>query len=250
MSKKMLFNASAALVFSVGLSVVSYAQESTPTPMPTPVESPSPSPSPMMTPTPAPSPSPMMPTPTPTPVETTPASLPAPATTPEVVAVPVPVPVAVEKPKTAEAVTNVTGNQVGEKKAMTETVASTYDVPLLNVPSFGEKTTEINVKFAGELEGLKGKAYITRHKDGVSRIKMRFDDMKMAPKQKRYVLWAVAPDKSYTKIGQVINSGEKQEGEVRGETNLKDFGLFVTMEDDEVTNPTGKVYAPFGSGGL
>jgi hypothetical protein len=218
MSKKMLFNVGTALVFSVGLSVGASAQESVPPPPP--------------------------------PVETTPASVTAPPPAPAVVAVPVPVPVAVEKPKTAEAVTNVTSNSTGEKKAMTETVASTYDVPLLGVQGFGEKTTEIKVKFAGELEGLKGKAYITRHKDGVSQIKMRFDDMKMAPKQKRYVLWAVAPDKSYTKIGQVINSGEKQEAEVRGETNLSDFGLFVTLEENEVTNPTGKAYAPFGVGGL
>lgn len=235
MTKKTLFNIGAAVFFSVGLSVSAFAQESTPTPTPGPTQSPSPAPSPMESPSPVPSPMPSPTTPSPTP-------------TPEVV--PVAVPVAVEKPKTAEAVTNVTNTGVEDKKATTETVSSTYDVPLLNVPSFGEKTMEIKVKFAGELEGLKGKAYITRKKDGVSQIKMRFDDMKMAPKQKRYVLWAVAPDKSYTKIGQVINSGEKQEAEVRGETNLNDFGLFVTQEEKDVTTPTGTTYAPFSVGGM
>ncbi len=238
MTKKIIFNAGAAVILSVGLSISAFAQESTPTPTPTPVEAPtpSPSPSPMESPMPSPSPSPTSPSPSPTP-QVVP------------VAVPVAVPVETEKPKTAEAVTNVTTTGIENKKATTETVSSTYDVPLLNVPSFNG-TTEIKVKFAGELEGLKGKAYITRKKDGVSQIKMRFDDMKMAPKQKRYVLWAVAPDKSYTKIGQVINTGEKQEAEVRGETNLNDFGLFVTQEEKEVTAPTGTVYAPFSIGGM
>lgn len=240
MSKKMLFKISAALAFSIGLSMSASAQESTPTPAPTPMQSPSPMPSPIESPmptpveSPSPAPTPMMPSPTPSPV---------------VQVVPVAVPVVVEEPKKAEAVTvTKTGSQ--DKKATTETVASTYDVPLLNVPSFNNKTTEIKVKFAGELEGLKGKAYITPNKDGVTQIKMRFDDMKMAPKQKRFVLWAVAPDKSYTKIGQVINSGDKQEAEIRGETALADFGLFVTQEEADVTTPSGNVYSPLGVGGL
>lgn len=241
MNKRMLFNMSAALAFSVGLSISASAQESTPTPAPTPTESPSPAPSPMESPLPAPvespspTPSPMMPSPSPTPAaEVVPAALPAP----------------VEGPKKAEAVTNITSTGAQDKKATTETVSSTYDVPLLNVPSFNNKTTEIKVKFAGELEGLKGKAYITPHKDGVTQIKMRFDDMKLAPKQKRFVLWAVAPDKSYTKIGQVINTGENRESEISGETALSDFGLFVTQEETDVATPTGNVYSPFGIGNL
>jgi hypothetical protein len=129
--------------------------------------------------------------------------------------------------------------------AGTAPVASTYDVPLLGISSLGGKDTEIRIQFSGELEGLKGKAYIDPRKDGATQIKMRFDDMKMAPKQKRYVLWAVSPDKKYTKIGQVINTGQRQEAEIRGETAFSDFGLFVTMEETDVTEPTGTVYAPF-----
>lgn len=123
-------------------------------------------------------------------------------------------------------------------------VASTYEVPLLGVTSL-KGDTEIRVQFTGELEGLKGKAYIDPLKDGSTKIKMRFDDMKMAPKQKRFVLWAVSPEKSYTKIGQVINTGKRQEAEIRGETALSDFGLFVTVEDKDVTQPSGTIYAPF-----
>jgi hypothetical protein len=129
--------------------------------------------------------------------------------------------------------------------ATTDTVGSTYDVPLLNVPAFNNKTTEIRINFAGELGGLKGKAYLDPGQKGVTQVKMRFDDMKMAPKDKRYVLWASAPDGTYTKLGQVINNGRRQESEIRSETALRDFGLFVTVEEADVTSPTSKTYSVF-----
>lgn len=129
--------------------------------------------------------------------------------------------------------------------AGTQTVSSAYNVPLLGVSGFEKGETEIRVKFSGELEGLKGKAYLDNSKTGLTKIKMRFDDMKMAPKQKRYVLWAVSAAKEYTKIGQVINNGERAEAEIRGETALKDFGLLVTVEDKDVLRPSGKMYSTF-----
>lgn len=127
--------------------------------------------------------------------------------------------------------------------ASSDTVVSTYDVPLLGVPTFNGKTTEIRVNFSGELQGLKGKAYINAVKGGVTQIKMRFDDMKMAPKEKRYVLWAVSEDKKYTKIGQVINNGNRAESEIRGETSMPDFGLMVTIEDKDVDQPISTIYS-------
>jgi hypothetical protein len=129
--------------------------------------------------------------------------------------------------------------------AATTEVDSTYQVPLLNVPSFGNKTTEIRIAFAGELQGLKGKAYIDPGKKGATQVKMRFDDMKMAPKEKRFVLWASSADGKYTKLGQVINTGDRQESEIRSETAMTDFGLFVTMEEKDVNQPTGKIYSTF-----
>lgn len=138
------------------------------------------------------------------------------------------------------------GKEAKEKQvATTGEVASTYSVPLLNVPSFDNKTTEIRIAFSGDLQGLKGKAYVDPRKDGATQVKMRFDDMKMAPKDKRFVLWASSADGKYTKLGQVINTGERQESEIRSETSMKDFGLFVTMEDTDVTQPTGKTYSTF-----
>ncbi len=132
-----------------------------------------------------------------------------------------------------------------DQKATTAEVASTYSVPLLGVPAFEKGTTEIKINFSGDLAGLKGKAYIDPRDDGSTQIKMRFDDMKMAPKNKRFVLWASAADGSYTKLGQVVNTGERQEGEIRSETALKDFGLFVTVEEADVETPTSKVYSVF-----
>ena len=133
----------------------------------------------------------------------------------------------------------------GKQVAGSQDISSTYEVPLLGVTGFKKGETEIRVNFSGELEGLKGKAYIDSGKQGVSKIKMRFDDMKLAPKEKRYVLWAVSPTKEYTKIGQVINTGKRQESEIRGETALKDFGLFVTVEDKDVLQPTSKIFSAF-----
>jgi hypothetical protein len=139
------------------------------------------------------------------------------------------------------------GKEAKEKQvASTDVVASTYNVPLLNVPSFDNKTTEIRVAFNGELQGLKGKAYIDPRKDGATQVKMRFDDMKMAPKDKRFILWASSADGKYTKLGQVVNTGERQESEIRSETSMTDFGLFVTLEDTDVAQPTGKIYSTFG----
>jgi hypothetical protein len=132
--------------------------------------------------------------------------------------------------------------------AGSQTVTSTYNVPLLGIAGLEKGETEIRINFSGELQGLKGKAYVDSSKEGVTKIKMRFDDLKMAPKEKRYVLWAVSPETTYTKIGQIINTGKRQEAEIRGETALKDFGLFVTVEDTDVTQPTSTIYSPFSIG--
>ena len=121
--------------------------------------------------------------------------------------------------------TRITSSGGTKSVAVTDTVASTYDVPLLDVDSMNNKTTEIRIDFSGELSGLKGKAYLDPgKKSGITQVKMRFDDMKYAPKEKRFVLWASAPDGTYTKLGQVVNSGKRQESEIRSETELKDFG--------------------------
>jgi hypothetical protein len=125
-----------------------------------------------------------------------------------------------------------------------DVVAGAYEVPLLNVPKFKAKSNEVKIKFGGELSGLEGKAYIDREK-GATKIRMHFDDMKKVPANTRFILWASAPDGTYTKLGQVINSGRREETEIKSETALTDFGLFVTAENTDVPQPTSKVYSVF-----
>lgn len=141
----------------------------------------------------------------------------------------------------------ITSTEENKQVATTTAVTSTYEVPLLDVPKFS-KTAEIRINFTGDLAGLKGKAYVDPTKGGVTKVKMRFDDMKMAPKNKRFILWASSPDGKFTKLGQVINTGKRQESEIRSETALTDFGLFVTVEDTDVNEPSSTVYAPFTIG--
>jgi hypothetical protein len=134
----------------------------------------------------------------------------------------------------------------GEKKAVARAsrVDAAYDVPMLDVPKFHGKTTEVRVKFGGELSGLDGKAYI-KPEGGKTSIKMRFGDMRKVPQDKRFVLWASGSDGSFTKIGQVVNSPSRDEAEIRGETAMTDFGLLLTVEDTDVEQPTSKIYSSF-----
>jgi hypothetical protein len=119
-----------------------------------------------------------------------------------------------------------------------------YDVPLLNVATFGNKEREVKMKFGGELDGLEAKAYITPAKGG-TKVRMHFDDMNKVPKNKRFTLWTYSPDGQYAKLGSVINSGKRDEAAIKSETALSDFGLFVTAEDADVTVPTSRVYSVF-----
>jgi len=121
---------------------------------------------------------------------------------------------------------------------------SAYDVPMLNLSTFGDREREVKMKFTGELNGLEGKAYIHREK-GATRVRMHFDDMNKVPKNKRFTLWTYSPDGQYTKLGSVINSGRRDEAAIKSETTLSDFGLFVTAEDADVTTPTSHVYSVF-----
>ena len=122
-----------------------------------------------------------------------------------------------------------------------------YDVPLLNISTFPDTEREIKMKFDGELSGLEGKAYVDRE-DGTTKVRMHFDDLKKVPAGKKFVLWTVSPTDAYTKLGQIVNSGKREDGEITSETSLTDFGLFITAEDAEVTVPTSRTYTVFRVG--
>jgi hypothetical protein len=140
---------------------------------------------------------------------------------------------------------------VGTRVAATTTTATTpagtvigttnYSVPMLGIPSFkrGEDTS-VKVNLGGEMTGSRVNFVIEPRKDGPVTIKARFHELKEAPAGKRYVLWAVSPDNQFVKIGQIINTANRNEAEIRGEVSLADFGLLITTEDAN-ERPTGPV---------
>jgi hypothetical protein len=138
------------------------------------------------------------------------------------------------------------GGAVGERVSATTTSgvtpATSYTVPMLNIPGFRRGTdTEMKIKFAGAMTGSRANVIITPRKDGPSEVKIRFHELKEAPAGQVYVVWAVSPDNKYTKLGQVVNAPGRNEAEIRSETALADFGLLVTTEDATGTfaNPAG-----------
>src|ERR1044071_1994859 len=122
---------------------------------------------------------------------------------------------------------------------MTET-KTTYSAPLLNIPAY--KTgddTKIKVDFTGALTGARANVFITPHKDGATDVKMRFHDLKEAPAGQKYIVWAVSPDNQFTKLGEILNTGGKNEAEVNSVVSYPDFGLIVTMENAVGAIPVG-----------
>jgi len=115
-----------------------------------------------------------------------------------------------------------------------------YNVPLLNIPAFGDDEKTLTLKFP-EYQGLEAKITVDREK-GATKVIMAMENMKRAPETKRFVLWTRSPDGQFTKLGQVINSGRRDDTKIASETALGDFGLFVTIEDTDVTIPTSQVY--------
>ena len=141
------------------------------------------------------------------------------------------------------AATTTTATAVTPAGNVTTTTAANYSVPMLGVPGFkrGEDTM-VKVKLAGEMTGSRVNFQIEPRKDGPVMIKARFHELKEAPAGKRYVLWAVGPDQKFTRVGQIINTGTRNEAEIRGEVAMPDFGLLITTEDAaESAMPQGTV---------
>lgn len=135
------------------------------------------------------------------------------------------------------------GAAVGEKVAATTTNGATpaYAAPMLGIPGFRRGTdTEMNIKFSGEMTGARANVYLEPRKDGPTTIRMRFHELKEAPAGRVYVLWAVSPDNKFVRLGQIVNTGQRNEAEIRTETALPDFGLFVTLEE-EASTPRGTI---------
>ena len=127
-----------------------------------------------------------------------------------------------------------TQTPVGEKvSATTATVTTeTYTVPMLNIPAYKKgDDTKIKVNLGGAMTGARANVFITPRKDGPTQVKLRFHELKEAPAGQSYVLWAVSADNQFVKLGQIVNTGRRNEAQIQAETSLPDFGLLVTMED-------------------
>ena len=127
----------------------------------------------------------------------------------------------------------------------TGTVATTtYTAPLLGIANFKKgDDTKIKVDFSGALTGARANVFITPRKDGPTEVKFRFHELKEAPAGQKFIVWAVAPDGTYQKLGEVVSTGGRNEAEIKSETTLPDFGLLVTMEGTVAAIPAGPAVA-------
>ncbi len=128
-----------------------------------------------------------------------------------------------------------TTSPVGENVAATSTPgttpASTATVPMLNIPAYKKgDDTKLKVDFTGAMAGARANVFIEPEKNGETKVKMRFHELKEAPTGQAYILWAVSPDNQFFKLGQIVNTAGKNEAEINAKTTLADFGLLVTME--------------------
>ena len=140
--------------------------------------------------------------------------------------------------------TNPEGEKVAAVAAPATTVAGAYTAPLLGIPSL--KTgddTKIKVDFTGALTGARANVFITPHKDKPTEVRMRFHDLKEAPAGQKFVAWAVGADGTYQKLGEIVNTGGRNEAEFKTETALADFGLLLTMESAIGASPAGPAVA-------
>ena len=131
-----------------------------------------------------------------------------------------------------------TMSPVGETVAATATSGTTpvYNVPMLNIPAYEKgDDTKVKVNFSGEMTGARANVFITPKKGEATKVKLRFHDLKAAPSGKVYTAWAVGADNSFVRLGQIVNTGNKNEAEIESTVALSDFGLLVTSEDAAAT---------------
>ncbi|HEX5706382.1 MAG TPA: hypothetical protein VFX96_03750 [Pyrinomonadaceae bacterium] len=136
------------------------------------------------------------------------------------------------------------GAAVGETVAAVTTPGTTspYSVPMLNVPGMERgEDSQVKVNLTGALTGARVNINVEPRKDGPTMITARFHELKEAPAGKVFVLWAVGADNKFVKLGQIVNTGERNEAEIKSETALADFGLLITLEAPEAATPAGVV---------
>ena len=122
------------------------------------------------------------------------------------------------------------------------TVISTgdYAAPMLGIATFKKgDDTKLKIDFTGAMEGARANVFLEPHKNGkLTEVRMRFHDLKEAPKGTAYVLWAVSADNQFQQLGQIVNVRGRNEAEIKSETAFDDFGLLLTTEDVGATTAT------------
>jgi len=143
--------------------------------------------------------------------------------------------------------TNPSGEKVAAVTAPTGApvaAGATYTAPMLNIPAFKKgDDTKIKVDFTGPLSGARANVFVTPRKDGPTEVKMRFHDLKEAPAGQHFIVWAVGADGTYQKVGEIVNTGGRNEAEIKTETTLADFGLLITQESAIGVSPLGPAVA-------
>jgi hypothetical protein len=127
---------------------------------------------------------------------------------------------------------NPVGEKVGASTTEVSTATAAYTVPMLNIPAYKKgNDTKMKINFSGSLTGARANVFIKPRKDGPTEVKLRFHELKEAPAGKVFTVWAVSPDNKFVKLGQILNTAGRNEGEIKSEVALKDFGLLITAED-------------------
>lgn len=111
-----------------------------------------------------------------------------------------------------------------------------YDVPLIGISSLRRGAeTQLKANLSGDLAGGRTGVYVKPLKSGVTQVRVQLYDLKNTEAGTRYVLWAVAPDQSYTRLGQAGRPAKKNGVKIEAQTMLRDFGLFITAESEEAS---------------
>jgi hypothetical protein len=138
-------------------------------------------------------------------------------------------------------ITNAIGEQVGSVTVPTAAavaatsaiVGSDYTASMLGIPTFKRgDDTKLKINFSGVMEGARANIFIEPHKNGkLTEVRMRFHDLKEAPKGTAYILWAVSPTGEFAQLGQIVNVKGRNEAEIKSEVAFDDFGLMLTTEE-------------------
>jgi hypothetical protein len=79
---------------------------------------------------------------------------------------------------------------------------------MLNIPAFKKgDDTKLKADFTGVMSGARANVFIEPHHEGIATsVKMRFHELKDAPKGQAYILWAVSPDLQFVSWGRLSTS--------------------------------------------